>query len=256
MSTPMPSHTAFRYALNQLSTGLLIAALLVTALPLTATQAHARQLIQPEHGTASELRAKRKREQARARQLGLSETQLKKAAAQGRSIAPASSTRAIAAGVDNFNYKKYAFNEEIDRPGEIAMARAMDTVMDQIGRPYLWGGTTPQAGFDCSGLIYYAFRDLLSSEMPRTANGMYHWSKSTPVAIDSLKRGDLVFFRIKAASAADHVGVYLGDGQFVQAPRTGENIRISSLSGDYWQRHYLGARRLLTGDTVRQLASR
>ncbi|REC94780.1 C40 family peptidase [Kushneria indalinina] len=248
----MPSHTAIRRVLNQLSAGLLMTALLVTALPLTATQAHARQLIQPEHGTASELRAKRKREQARARQMGLSETEMKKAAAQGRSLLP----QGIAPGVDNFNYKKYAFNGEIDQPGEIAMARAMDTVTDQLGRPYLWGGTTPQAGFDCSGLIYYAFRDLLSGELPRTANGMYHWSQAAPVATDSLKRGDLVFFRIKAASAADHVGVYLGDGRFIQAPRTGENIRISSLEGAYWQRHYLGARRLLTGETVRQLASR
>ncbi|WP_299260057.1 C40 family peptidase [uncultured Kushneria sp.] len=252
----MPHPDLSRRAARQGALGLLLILLLSPGLPGAIEQAQARQLLQPEHGTASELRAKRKREQARARQLGLSETQLKKAAAQGRSIVPNGSTRAIAAGVDNFNYKKYAFNEEIDRPGEVAMARAMDTVMDQVGRPYLWGGTTPQAGFDCSGLIYYAFRDLLSGDLPRTANGMYHWSGSTPVALDSLKRGDLVFFRIKAASAADHVGVYLGDGKFVQAPRTGENIRVSSLSGNYWQRHYLGARRLLTGDTVRQLASR
>lgn len=252
----MPHPDLSRRAARQGALGLLLILLLSPGLPSAIEQAQARQLLQPEHGTASELRAKRKREQARARQLGLSETQLKKAAAQGRSIVPNGSTQAIAAGVDNFNYKKYAFNEEIDRPGEVAMARAMDTVMDQVGRPYLWGGTTPQAGFDCSGLIYYAFRDLLSGDLPRTANGMYHWSKSTPVVLDSLKRGDLVFFRIKAASAADHVGVYLGDGKFVQAPRTGENIRVSSLSGNYWQRHYLGARRLLTGDTVRQLASR
>ncbi|WP_456269206.1 C40 family peptidase [Kushneria sp. AK178] len=248
----MPFHTALRCALNRLSAGMVMTALLITALPLATPQAHARQLIQPEHGTASELRAKRKREQARAERLGMSEQERKRAVAQGRSLLP----EGVAPGVDNFNYKKYAFNEEIDQPGDVAMARAMDTVMDQLGRPYLWGGTTPQAGFDCSGLIYYAFRDLLSGELPRTANGMYHWSRSTPVATDSLKRGDLVFFRIRADSAADHVGVYLGDGKFIQAPRTGENIRISSLSGNYWQRHYLGARRLLTGDTVRQLASR
>ncbi|MFC0338139.1 NlpC/P60 family protein [Kushneria avicenniae] len=248
----MPSQSATRYALNQLFAGLLVTTLLATALPWTADQASARQLIQPEHGTASELRAKRKREQARAERLGISEQQRKRAVAQGRSLLP----EGVAPGVDNFNYKKYAFNGETDRPGELAMARAMDTVTDQLGRPYLWGGTTPQAGFDCSGLIYYAFRDLLSGELPRTANGMYHWSQATPVTTDSLRRGDLVFFRIKAASAADHVGVYLGDGRFIQAPRTGENIRISSLAGDYWQRHYLGARRLLTGDTVRQLASR
>ncbi len=252
----MPHPNFSRRAIRKGTLGLLMTLLLSPCLPGGVEQAQARQLLQPEHGTASQLRAKRAREKARAQQLGLSETALKKAAAQGRSIAPGGSTRAIAAGVDNFNYKKYAFNERIDQPGEMAMARAMDTVTDQIGRPYLWGGTTPQAGFDCSGLIYYAFRDLLSKELPRTANGMYHWSEAAPVTTDALKRGDLVFFRIKAASAADHVGVYLGDGKFIQAPRTGENIRISSLDGAYWQQHYLGARRLLTGDTVRQLASR
>ncbi|WP_457808815.1 C40 family peptidase [Kushneria sp. EE4] len=248
----MPYPDFSRRATRQGALGLLLILLMSPCLPGGVEQAQARQLLQPEHGTASELRAKRKREQARARQMGLSETEMKKAAAQGRSLVP----QGIAPGVDNFNYKKYAFNGEIDQPGELAMARAMDTVTDQLGRPYLWGGTTPQAGFDCSGLIYYAFRDLLSGELPRTANGMYHWSEAAPVTTDALKRGDLVFFRIKAASAADHVGVYLGDGKFIQAPRTGENIRISSLEGAYWQRHYLGARRLLTGETVRQLASR
>ncbi|GHC25950.1 hypothetical protein GCM10010082_18740 [Kushneria pakistanensis] len=248
----MPHPNFSRQATRKGALGLLLTLLLSPCLPVAVEQAQARQLIQPEHGTASELRAKRAREKARVERLGMSEQERKRAIAQGRSLLP----EGIAPGVDNFNYKKYAFNEEIDRPGDVAMARAMDTVTDQLGRPYLWGGTTPQAGFDCSGLIYYAFRDLLSKELPRTANGMYHWSEAAPVTPDALKRGDLVFFRIKAASAADHVGVYLGDGKFIQAPRTGENIRISSLDGAYWQKHYLGARRLLTGDTVRQLASR
>lgn len=232
--------------------GFLTALMLCQATGGTVERAAASGLIQPEHGTASQLRAKRERERARADALGLDETARKRAAAQGRSLLP----EGIAPGVENFNFKKYDLGDVEGPSRDVAMAHAMETVTDQLGRPYLWGGTTPEQGFDCSGLIYYAFRDLLENRMPRTANGMFHWDKATPVAQGALERGDLVFFRIRADEAADHVGIYLGDGRFIQAPRTGENIRISELSGSYWQQHYLGARRLLTSDTVRQFASR
>ena len=61
----------------------------------------------------------------------------------------------------------------------------------------------------------------------------------------SLKQGDLVFFNINQRPGADHVGVYLGDGRFIEAPRAGLKIRISQLTDDFWQSHYLGARRVL-----------
>ncbi|HCW46992.1 MAG TPA: endopeptidase, partial [Erwiniaceae bacterium] len=62
---------------------------------------------------------------------------------------------------------------------------------------------------------------------------------------------DLVFFRINNRGAADHVGVYLGNGRFIQSPRTGKDIQISQLSDDYWERHYVGARRVMTPKTIR-----
>lgn len=132
-----------------------------------------------------------------------------------------------------------------------AKQTAMAKLMNQMGKPYRWGGSSPRTGFDCSGLIYYAYKDVLNIKMPRTANEMYHLRDAAPIKKSELESGDLVFFRINNRSAADHVGVYLGNGRFIQSPRTGEEIRISQLNSDYWQNHYIGARRLVTAKTIR-----
>jgi len=129
--------------------------------------------------------------------------------------------------------------------------RIVDRLEDQLGKPYVWGGTSPTNGFDCSGLVFYAYNKLLATKLPRTANEMYHDKRARPVAKRDLKRGDLIFFGIHSeGDHADHVGVYLGDGDFIEAPRTGLNIRISHFDGDFWQDHYLGARRILTADNI------
>jgi len=132
-----------------------------------------------------------------------------------------------------------------------ARQTAMVKLMDQLGKPYQWGGTSPHTGFDCSGLVYYAFKDLVNFRIPRTANAMYHLRDAAPIRRNQLEKGDLVFFRIHSRGAADHVGVYLGNGRFIQSPRTGEDIKISALSNEYWQSHYIGARRVMTPGTVR-----
>lgn len=132
-----------------------------------------------------------------------------------------------------------------------AKQTAMAKLMNQVGKPYRWGGTSPNTGFDCSGLVYYAYKDVMKIRMPRTANEMYHLRDAAPVKRGELETGDLVFFRINNRGAADHVGVYLGNGKFIQSPRTGEEIRISFLDNDYWQDHYVGARRVMTPKTIR-----
>ncbi len=83
---------------------------------------------------------------------------------------------------------------------------------------------------------------------------MYHLRDAAPIKRESLEKGDLVFFRINGRGTADHVGVYLGDGKFIQSPRTGKDIQISALGEDYWQRHYIGARRVMTPKTIRWAA--
>ncbi len=128
---------------------------------------------------------------------------------------------------------------------------AMNKLMNQIGKPYRWGGSSPLTGFDCSGLIYYAYKDLVKIRIPRTANEMYHLRDAAPVQRAELQSGDLVFFRTRGRGAADHVGVYVGNGKFIQSPRTGRDIQITSLSEGYWQQRYVGARRVVTAQNLR-----
>lgn len=132
-----------------------------------------------------------------------------------------------------------------------AQKTAMNKLMGQIGKPYRWGGTSPRTGFDCSGLIYYAYKDLVNIRIPRTANEMYHLRDASSVDRSKLESGDLVFFCTQGRGTADHVGVYVGNGKFIQSPRSGRDIQITSLSENYWQRHYVGARRVMTLKTIR-----
>jgi len=132
-----------------------------------------------------------------------------------------------------------------------AQKTAMNKLMGQLGKPYRWGGSSPMTGFDCSGLVYYAYKDLVNFQIPRTANEMYHLEDAARINRSELESGDLVFFRIQGRGTADHVGVYVGNGKFIQSPRSGRDIQITSLSEDYWQRHYVGARRVMTSKTLR-----
>lgn len=140
--------------------------------------------------------------------------------------------------------------EKLSPKAAASLRIVIERLKSQLGKPYVWGGQSPGEGFDCSGLVFYAWNHVLTRKLPRTANGMYQDKHLKSVHQKTLQRGDLVFFNINQRPGADHVGVYLGDGQFIEAPRTGLNIRISQLTDNFWQDHYLGARRILTDDAV------
>ncbi|WP_441820404.1 C40 family peptidase [Lysobacter sp. TAB13] len=109
-----------------------------------------------------------------------------------------------------------------------------------LGTPYRWGGTSPDQGFDCSGLVGYVFRNALGIELPRVSREMAKTGEV--IERDSLTEGDLVFFGRRGR--VDHVGIYLGEGRFVHAPRTGKDVTVSSLDSGYWSAKFMEARRV------------
>lgn len=113
-----------------------------------------------------------------------------------------------------------------------------------LGTPYRWGGTSPDSGFDCSGLVGYVFRTALGIELPRVSRDMARNKDALLIkSRDELREGDLVFFG-RGKSRIDHVGIYLGDGMFVHAPRTGKDVEVSSLATGYWSTKFKQARRV------------
>lgn len=138
------------------------------------------------------------------------------------------------------------------RPGIRDSAANQDFVskaMAYLGTRYKYGGTSPSAGFDCSGLIWYVAKESLGVDLPRAAADQA--KLGTHVARAELERGDLVFFNT-AGRRYSHVGIYVGDGKFLHAPSTGGKVRVETMSQRYWNSRYNGARRL---SRLTQLAS-
>ncbi|MDP9529416.1 C40 family peptidase [Pseudomonas protegens] len=125
------------------------------------------------------------------------------------------------------------------RPSTTVLSRAVNV----LGTPYRWGGSSPSKGFDCSGLVRYAFNDVAAVDLPRTSNAMAsgHGQK---VERKDLKPGDLLFFNIKSRKV-NHVAIYLGEDRFIHAPRRGKAVTIDTLKKPYWQSHYVVAKRVL-----------
>ena len=124
--------------------------------------------------------------------------------------------------------------------GELAQA-----ALNYLGVRYRFGGTSPSNGFDCSGLIHYLANQHLGMDIPRVAASQAKIGKS--VGRSELLPGDLVFFNTRGARNS-HVGVYLGNNEFVHAPRTGAVVRVEKISS-YWDKRWNGARRLSQSTT-------
>jgi cell wall-associated NlpC family hydrolase len=120
-----------------------------------------------------------------------------------------------------------------------------------IGVDYRFGGSTPEAGLDCSGLVGYVFQQVTGITLPRTSQELSRMGRRVTVA--DLKVGDLVFFNTRSLPFS-HVGIYLGEDRFVHAPSRGGEVEIVSLSANYWRTRFSGARRLAALSTETQLA--
>nr|WP_224770958.1 C40 family peptidase [Pseudomonas sp. FEN] len=110
-----------------------------------------------------------------------------------------------------------------------------------IGTPYRWGGMSV-SGFDCSGLLVYLFQQEADIKLPRTTVAMRR-SNAKTIERKNLKPGDAVFFRRNGQNNVNHVGLYVGGGQFIHSPRSGKTVRIDSLSNSYWKKNYTLAKR-------------
>ncbi|WP_162575698.1 C40 family peptidase [Variovorax sp. PBL-H6] len=129
---------------------------------------------------------------------------------------------------------------------QTVVARTSDLVVTAIGFlgvPYRRGGNTAETGFDCSGFVRAMYTQTVGHLLPRRAEEQA--AATQKIDRDDLKPGDLVFFNTMRR-AFSHVGIYVGDGKFIHAPRTGAEVRVESMNGSYWQRRFSGARRVLS----------
>jgi hypothetical protein len=124
--------------------------------------------------------------------------------------------------------------------------------MSLVGVPYRWGGNTPDSGFDCSGLVSYVVRRAALVNLPRTTEQMGNVGVS--ISTDEISPGDLIFFNT-TGRAHSHVGIYVGQYRFVNAPKTGGAVRIDYVTNPYWAQRFDGIRRITANPPNRPVNS-
>ncbi|OXS53621.1 hypothetical protein B1B00_21770 [Bacillus sp. DSM 27956] len=132
--------------------------------------------------------------------------------------------------------QKLSINGPSSGGTEAPSSNVVDIAKKYVGTPYAWGGTSP-SGFDCSGFIYYVFNQAGQSIARTNTEGYY--SKSTFVS--SPKPGDLVFFENTYKAGISHMGIYVGNGEFIHASDSG--VVVSKLSNTYWNPKFVGYKR-------------
>ena len=125
---------------------------------------------------------------------------------------------------------------------------AVSEAQKYLGTPYRWGGSSPQSGFDCSGLVQWAFAKA-GVRIPRTTDLQFDAPNGEQVERRELMRGDVVFFR-DPTGYIHHEGIYLGDGKFLHAPHTGDVVKVSHLNESYYAQQFAGGRRFAGASRV------
>lgn len=117
----------------------------------------------------------------------------------------------------------------------------INTAMSMIGVPYKFGGSSAKSGFDCSGFVRAIYQETVGHLLPRKAHDQ---AKSTEkIDKKELRPGDLVFFNTMRR-AFSHVGIYVGNGEFIHAPSRGKGVRVENMDNSYWSKRFNGARRV------------
>lgn len=125
--------------------------------------------------------------------------------------------------------------------GETASDLVMNA-MGFLGVPYRRGGSNAESGFDCSGFVRAMYQQTVGLILPRSADQQAAATQS--IDRSDLRPGDLVFFNTMRRTFS-HVGIYVGEGKFIHAPKPGAEVRVEDMSGSYWRRRFDGARRVL-----------
>ena len=145
--------------------------------------------------------------------------------------------QASLAGVPTFLPRRDLQIPEIDVPTNTLGGQAVSLAYQFLGVPYVWGGSTP-AGFDCSGLTMYVYRQL-GIKLGHYTGFQYYEGRRVPPT--QLEAGDLVFFHANSAGVPQHEGMYIGNGAFIHAPHSGDVVRVSSLYDTRYALSYVGA---------------
>jgi cell wall-associated NlpC family hydrolase len=188
------------------------------------------------------LEAEERRRQARIAAEARARLEAERAAAQAARAAAAEASSQSGSSLQEVGSPSYnasalsdpVQNEVVSSAPPARYGGVVGIAMQYLGVPYVWGGMSP-SGFDCSGLIAYAYAQVGVS-LPHHAASQYNYG--TPVSMGEMQPGDLVFF-----DGLGHAGIYIGGGQFIHAPHTGDVVKISSISGWYADR-WVGARRI------------
>ncbi len=132
-----------------------------------------------------------------------------------------------------------------------AREKFVNKASELIGSPYVYGAVGPDK-FDCSGFVYYAAREALKIQLPRTSRSIYNFT--TPVTDSDREPGDLVFFKTTSSGNISHVGIYIGDNKFISALSDGptRGVVVSSLSSSYWKPRYYGAGQIVPSGKMKE----
>ncbi len=137
-----------------------------------------------------------------------------------------------------------AILEHVDQVRQVVSSQASDLVSNAfglLGVPYKRGGASAETGFDCSGFVQSLYEQTVGLILPRKASQQAAVTQRINKA--DLQPGDLVFFNTMRR-AFSHVGIYIGDGQFIHSPRPGSEVRVDNMGLSYWKRRFDGARRV------------
>ena len=140
-------------------------------------------------------------------------------------------------GVAEPHVKATRYKRKLAPPKPTLGERAAAIALGAVGIPYRWGGSSPASGFDCSGLVYWAY-GRLGIELPHSSYALYGQGRSVPRS--RIKAGDVLFF-----SGLGHVGLYLGHGRMVHAPQSGRNVEVVTLRDSHYGQRVVAARRLV-----------